>query len=198
MSCTTKLKNTKNRNTYAPFISLSRAAIFSFRPPCAVLSACRCPICSCSSTRTRVTSATFSCSFPASSFGSKTHDALKELKLNLKRTASLCWSQYLLQLVDPAAERVHLDALLSHSGVQLSDGLFLLGAVVLRFISRLTNRSQLLLQAAQVLLLQRERAEDLAALTDNTAGSDVVTIQQVWHTSSSRTWARTFPSSSSA
>ena len=54
------------RRSVPPLISLSRALIFSLSPPCAVLSACKCPICSCSSTLTRLTSATFSWSLPAS------------------------------------------------------------------------------------------------------------------------------------
>ena len=51
-----------------PLVSLSRAQIFSLSPLCSVLSACKCPICSCSSNLTWLTSATFSWSLPESSY----------------------------------------------------------------------------------------------------------------------------------
>lgn len=69
---------------------------------------------------------------------------------------SVRYTFYLLQLVYPASQSIHLDALLSGSAVQLGDGLLLLRAVALRLVTRLTHAPQLLLHAAQMLLLQGE------------------------------------------
>ena len=62
--CLQKVKKKKA----LPLVSLSRAQIFSLSPLCSVLSACKCPICSCSSNLTWLTSATFSWSLPESSY----------------------------------------------------------------------------------------------------------------------------------
>lgn len=61
----------------------------------------------------------------------------------------------LLQLLYPAPQTVHLDALLAVLHLQLRDGLFLLGAVELDFLQGGTHRAKLLLQGRHMLLLLR-------------------------------------------
>lgn len=62
----------------------------------------------------------------------------------------------LLEFLDPAPQSVHLDALMAVLGLQLRDGLFLLGAVELDLLQGGTHRAQLLLQGRHMLLLLTE------------------------------------------
>lgn len=68
----------------------------------------------------------------------------------------------LLQLLQPTAQAVHLHALLAVLGLQLRDGLFLLGGRQLDLLQGATQEAQLLLQRGDVFLLlgeeQRRRA----------------------------------------
>lgn len=59
----------------------------------------------------------------------------------------------LLKLLYPSPQTVHLDALLAVLHLQLRDGLFLLGAVVLYLLQGGTHQAKLFLQCRYMLLL---------------------------------------------
>ena len=63
-------------------------------------------------------------------------------------------SMHLLQLLHSAAEAVCLQPLLALFGLQLSDRLLLLGALVLDLLAGLPHRTQLLLQRRYLLPLR--------------------------------------------
>lgn len=60
---------------------------------------------------------------------------------------------YLLKLLYPAPQAVHLHALVAALRLQLRDALFLLGAMQLQLLHGRTQGAQLLLQGRHVLLL---------------------------------------------
>ena len=64
---------------------------------------------------------------------------------------------HLLELPCPAPQSVHLDALMVGLGLELRDGLLLLGAVELDLLQGGLHRAKLLLQGWHMLLLLRGR-----------------------------------------